>query len=61
MKAKSKQRSELEICTRCHEIADLQGKKICYWCELEANAKGQDVYDLPENCRVSTEDMGDEL
>lgn len=48
-------KKELEICPKCHEISDLNGKKICYWCELEANTRDQDVYDLPENCRRGIE------
>lgn len=61
MQKKSKSSSNLEICIRCHEISDLNGKKICYWCELESQTKGQDVYDLPPEMRSSTEEMGDEL
>jgi hypothetical protein len=56
---KSKTNSRIEICSRCHEIADLQDKKVCYWCQLEAASHNTDVYDLPENCRVSSEDLGD--
>ena len=55
-----KQSSKLEICSRCKEISDLNRKKICYWCELEANTRGQDVYNLPDNLRCNL-DEGDEL
>lgn len=58
---KHKQRCELEICSRCSEIADLKGKKICYWCLMEQDQRNKDVYDLPSNCRISLEDCGDEL
>ena len=62
MTNKPKIRSVLEICSRCHEIADLKGKKICYWCELEEQPShlNGDVYDLPANCRTSIEN-GDDL
>lgn len=58
---KREERSVLEICSKCHDIADLQGKKVCYWCELEAASKNHDVYDLPINYWISTEEIGDEL
>ena len=53
---KHKVNSQLETCSQCKERSDLNGKKSCYWCELESKTKGQDVYDLPEEMRSSVEE-----
>jgi hypothetical protein len=60
MKHKCKERCKLEICSKCKEISDLDGKKICYWCVLESETRGQDLYDLPEYKRESIEEEADD-